>query len=385
MASVNSLMQDLIFEVQGRRTLQANWLGALVDKLFVTAWNKCFAGKTANPRAWKGIEKNAEELIFSGIDQAFKASWMEVWKGSIDLMPKGLITAISVSKKLKEAIDPDEPTAFEPTPIQSTNPLPTIRVLPKTVPRNFKFAEALYNPPSQTEINQLNLGSEWKRFLKAGNFEKEIIQEVTKGVVNGRSTREIAKSIQSMAHRSKASATRIARTEIHRVNVAGQEQSLRSAFGKSIKSWKYTATLDDRTRAHHANQDGNTFNDDQPRPLLPDGPNCRCTYVPVSSSWSELGVPEFDDLLTTAERASIDGQVPADLNYSKWFNKQTTGRQRSIVGSKKFNQLSRNGKVKWNSFVKSKGSPARKRFDASVKGDRSKKGAIKRGRPIKKT
>jgi SPP1 gp7 family putative phage head morphogenesis protein len=385
MASVNEELQDLIFEVQGRRTLNANWLAAIVDALFVDAWNKCFKGKTANPRAWKGITKDAEELIFSGNDQAFKASWMEVWKGSIDLMPKPLVTVLSVSKKLKEAIDPDEPTALDPTPIQSTTELPTIRVLPKTAPPNYKFAQALYNPPSQTEINQLNLGSEWKRFLKGGAFEKEIIQEVTKGVVNGRSTREIAKSIQSMAHRSKASATRIARTEIHRVNVAAQEHSLRSAFGKSIKSWKYTATLDSRTRPHHANQDGNEFNDDQPRPLLPDGPNCRCTYTPVTKSWNELGVPEFEGTFTGTQRASIDGQVPADQKYSNWFNKQTTVRQRSIVGNKKFDQLSKNGKVKWNSFVKSKGSPAKKRFDATIKGDRRKKGAIKRGRPIKKT
>jgi len=385
MSSVNEQLQDLIFEVQGRRTLQANWLAAIVDGLFVDAWNKCFKGKTANPKAWKGVTDKADAIIFSGIDQAFKASWMETWKGAIDTMPKGLVTVLSTQKKFKEAIDPDEPVDFDPTPIQSTNQLPAVRTLPKLAPKGYKFAQSLYTPPTQTEINRLNLKSEWRRFLNVGVQEKEIIQEVTKGVVNGLSTRDIAKSIQSVSRRSKASATRIARTEIHRVNVAAQEQSIRSAFKNTLKAWKYTATLDSRTRPHHANQDGNVFNDDQPRPLLPDGPNCRCTYTPIAQSWEELGVPEFNDSFSAGERASIDGQVPGDTTYSKWFDKQSVTRQRSILGNQKFNQLKSNGKVKWNSFVKSKGSPAKKRFEATVKGNRRSPNAIRRNRPIKKT
>ena len=88
-----------------------------------------------------------------------------------------------------------------------------------------------------------------------------------------------------------------------------------------------------------------------------DGPgrlhfNCRSVSVPVLKSWRELGIDA--DELPAGTRASMDGQVPADLTYAQWFAKQSAKRQDEIVGPTR-GRLYRAGRVTFDRFSDDKG------------------------------
>lgn len=70
--------------------------------------------------------------------------------------------------------------------------------------------------------------------------------------------------------------------------------------------------------------------------------NCRSTETPVTKSWRELGIDV--DSMTPGQRASMDGQVPADQDYNTWLSKQSAARQERVLGPERY-QLVKSGQV----------------------------------------
>lgn len=81
--------------------------------------------------------------------------------------------------------------------------------------------------------------------------------------------------------------------------------------------------------------------------------NCRSTQVPVLKSWKELG-SDINAEFTPAQRASMDGAVPAETTYSDWLNKQSKARQEEILGPVRA-KLLREGGLKVEQFSNDKG------------------------------
>ena len=54
------------------------------------------------------------------------------------------------------------------------------------------------------------------------------------------------------------------------------------------------------------------------------------TFRPVLKSWKELGIDLQE--LPTGTRASMDGQVPADLTYNKWLKGKPAAFQDDVLG-----------------------------------------------------
>jgi len=50
----------------------------------------------------------------------------------------------------------------------------------------------------------------------------------------------------------------------------------------------------------------------------------------VVKSWQALGIDAADVLPST--RASMDGQVPADLTFAQWLKRQSAERQNDVLG-----------------------------------------------------
>lgn len=79
---------------------------------------------------------------------------------------------------------------------------------------------------------------------------------------------------------------------------------------------------------------------------------CRSVGTPVTKSWRELGVDV--DEFSPSTRASMDGQVPAGLNYKQWLAKQSAGRQDEVLGPVR-GKLLRKGELEVDRFFNERG------------------------------
>ena len=96
--------------------------------------------------------------------------------------------------------------------------------------------------------------------------------------------------------------------------------------------------------------DGRVFALDE-GPRAPLHPNCRCSRVPITKSWKELGIDAKEAPAGT--RASMDGQVPEALTYGKWLRRQGAKNPQVVhdaLGKTK-GDLFMQGKLKIRDFV----------------------------------
>ena len=68
--------------------------------------------------------------------------------------------------------------------------------------------------------------------------------------------------------------------------------------------------------------------------------NCRCTALPVTKTWAELGFPD------------IDGDNPASAvpDAKAWFDDQPETVQRDIMGSRRLDAY-RDGRLAWGDMA----------------------------------
>jgi SPP1 gp7 family putative phage head morphogenesis protein len=194
--------------------------------------------------------------------------------------------------------------------------------------------------------------------LEAGKAEA-IRNAVRMGYVEGQTTGEIVRRIRGtralnyadgLLETNRRGVEAIVRTAINHIG-----NFSRSAFYEAnkqiIKLKRYTATLDSRTTELCASRDGNVYPLDN-APALPAHINCRSVYVPIVKSFRELGldIDEFSE----STRASMDGQVPASMNYQTWLKKQPVARQVEVLGKIKA-ALFRDGSLTLDRFVNNQG------------------------------
>lgn len=131
----------------------------------------------------------------------------------------------------------------------------------------------------------------------------------------------------------------VVRTAISHTAAVAREKFI-DANQDLIQAVRWEATLDNRTSSECRIRDGKQYTADTHKPIghkIPwgGGPGqlhwcCRSTSCPVLKSWRDLGIP-MDDL-DAGERASMDGQVPADTTYSEWLKRQPAARQDEVLG-----------------------------------------------------
>lgn len=114
-----------------------------------------------------------------------------------------------------------------------------------------------------------------------------------------------------------------------------------------IKAIEWVSTLDARTSNPCIIRDGKLYANITHKPIGHNlawggGPgnyhiNCRSTSVAIARSWRELGFSL--DELSDSTRASMNGQVPADLKYGDWLKKQSDKIQDEVLGVTRANEL----------------------------------------------
>lgn len=134
--------------------------------------------------------------------------------------------------------------------------------------------------------------------------------------------------------------------------------------GDLVKAQVWTATLDSRTSPICVLRDKKQYTPKSPyKPIGHNYPwlggpgrahwGCRSTATPVLRSWKELGgadLPSFD----STTRASMDGQVPADLSFGSWLKRQSAARQDEVLGATR-GALFRRGGLTVERFADTKG------------------------------
>ena len=216
---------------------------------------------------------------------------------------------------------------------------------------------------------QGRLLSGWAANVEASRMTA-IRNAVRQGFVQGQTTADIIKAIRGtkangyadgVLNRGRREIAAIVQTAL-----AHTAETARVEFTKAnrgiIKAVRWVSTLDERTSSQCKIRDGLEYTPDDFQPIghnVPwgDGPgrlhfNCRSTYTNVTKSWRELGL-DMDEL-PTGTRASMDGQVPADLTYRDWIMRQSPERQNEILGSARA-ALMRSGRVDFPEFYDAKG------------------------------
>jgi SPP1 gp7 family putative phage head morphogenesis protein len=212
------------------------------------------------------------------------------------------------------------------------------------------------------------LMSEWFAGWSAGTLSA-VKQQVTIGFVNGEAPKQVAARILGnastkaligrSAHSSGArsvlmtaqrNAQTIARTAIsHYSSVAHDEVWKQNEDILDGVMWR--STLDTRTSEICMALDGTVYPiDEGERP--PAHPNCRSTMVPVTKSWKDLGLKGKE--IPASTRASMDGQVPANMTYSDWLRDQSRTQVENILGPERAGMFLDDG-VPLGSFVTDSG------------------------------
>ena len=186
---------------------------------------------------------------------------------------------------------------------------------------------------------QGRLLAEWMQGLEAGKAAK-IRDALRIGYVEGQTIDEMTRRIRGTRARqyqdgilevSRRDAETVVRTAIsHTANHT--RQKFYEANDDLVKGVKWISTLDSRTSPICQARDGTIYPvNSGPRP--PAHPNCRSSTTPVLKSWKELGIDLQE--LPTGTRASMDGQVPADLTYNQWLKGKPATMQDEILGPTK--------------------------------------------------
>ena len=236
--------------------------------------------------------------------------------------------------------------------------VPLVALAPETV-----YAAVLSRP------FQGRLLSEWTQGLGADRMAR-IRDTIRIGFVNSETIAQMVGRLRGTRAKgyadglldiSRRNAETVVRTAVsHTANVA--RDSLYQANSDLIKAIQWVSTLDARTSGICRARDGKQFTCDAHRPIGHSlswlgGPgqahwNCRSSSTPVLKSWKELGLDMNE--MPEGTRASMDGQVAANLRYGDWFGKQSAARQDQIVGVTR-GRMFRAGEMSFDQFSNNKG------------------------------
>jgi len=226
------------------------------------------------------------------------------------------------------------------------------------------FAAAMSQP------FQGGLLKDWAASAEANRL-KAMQDAIRSGFVEGRTSSQIIQDIRG----TKASGYRdgrlegsrrvleaIVRTALSHTAATAREQ-VYEANDDIIKAVRWVSTLDLRTSSPCRLRDGLRYTADKAHkpighkvPWLA-GPgrlhfNCRSVSSPVTKSFRELGL-DMDEI-APGTRASMDGQVPADLTYGDWLKKQSQARQDDVVGPER-GKLMRDGGLPYDRLYSPRG------------------------------
>lgn len=125
------------------------------------------------------------------------------------------------------------------------------------------------------------LGQAWPSRLRAHMPTQEDLMRVFRPEP-GRTREQAFADLERLAGRVAARVATLARTEANRVNQVMSDRAAQDVLGTDgVAGWRYMTMDDERVRPEHRVLHGRAYALDEARPAVPNGPNCRCFYVPI--------------------------------------------------------------------------------------------------------
>lgn len=178
--------------------------------------------------------------------------------------------------------------------------------------------------------------------IRIGMVEGEPIDKIVRRV-RGTRAAQYSDGILEIGRRDAAA---VVRTAVAHTAAVARDATYQDNFD-IIKSVQWISVLDGRTTALCRARDLKVYPlKSGPRP--PAHINCRSTTCPITKSFRELGL-DMDEL-SPATRASMNGQVPAGMNYGEWLKTQDRAFVEHVLGVKKA-KLFLDGKLPIDKFV----------------------------------
>lgn len=184
------------------------------------------------------------------------------------------------------------------------------------------------------------------------NRAKKIKQAIAQGFVESKTTPQIVREIMGtkanqyqdgLLDVSRREASSVVRTALSHTSGFVQDRIAEANAGL-LQAVQWSATLDLRTSETCRIRDGKMYTPVTHAPIDHDLPwlggpgrahwNCRSVQIFVTKSLFDiLGVKGSNDItLSGGTRASMDGQVPKEMNYAEWLKKQSFERQVEVLG-----------------------------------------------------
>lgn len=208
----------------------------------------------------------------------------------------------------------------------------------------------------------------WMKNLEADRMAR-ISNVVRQGFLLGDTTEQIARKVRGHANKgyqdsalqlSRSNAISITKTALGHMGSVSRDH-FANANSDIVKGKRWISTLDNRTTPECRIRDQLIYTMDN-KPIghkIPylQGPGklhfcCRSTEVLVLKSAKELGLDIRD--ISNSSRASMDGQIPSEINYSDWLKNQKPDRQDEILGKTRAS-LMRDGGLSFDEFYTDKG------------------------------
>ncbi len=236
-----------------------------------------------------------------------------------------------------------------------TNSFPEAAAIEAVQPNIAQVAAAAIATPFQGKllkdwVKDLDRASytRLKEAIQIGVVEGETIPQIVRRIVGTRANR-YSDGILTWTRRS---ATALVRTAVNHINTQATN-AVFQANADLIKGVRWDSVLDSRTTPICQARDGKVYPvNSGPRP--PAHINCRSSIVAITKTWRELGV-NIDEA-DAQTRASMNGQVPAELTYGLWLKGQPRSFVEEVLGAKKA-RLFLDGKLPIERFVNRAGIP----------------------------
>jgi len=227
------------------------------------------------------------------------------------------------------------------------------------------------NVAKSSLVQGATIGQWWQKLNDTTQFDLE--RTIKNGVLLGQTNREIANSIigngtdkgpeaLSKARRDAVAVTRTGvQTIANEARLATYEEN-----SNVIKAIQWVSTLDGRTSDICIARSGKTWSFPGYKPIKHDIPwnggppahwACRSTTIPITKTFAEIdGLESAEPDITQSTRASMDGQVAANLSFDQFLRSKPDSFADEMLGKGRA-QLWRDGKITLSDLLSAKGTP----------------------------